>query len=112
MGDGNQIRDYLYVEDAVRAFVLVAERGLLGEVYNLGSGFPVRIRDLAEEIITAVKLKGVAIEYTMESWPGDIKAWYADTSKIRQLGFKPEISWEEGLRRTVSFFYKYPNGLK
>jgi nucleoside-diphosphate-sugar epimerase len=110
MGDGNQKRDYLYVEDAVRAFMLAAELGLPGEVYNLGSGIPVRIRDLAGEIIKVMKLNGV--EYTMESWPGDIKAWYADTSKISQLGFSPKISWEEGLRRTVSFFYKYPNGLK
>jgi nucleoside-diphosphate-sugar epimerase len=58
-----------------------------------------------------MELSGVDIEYTMESWPGDINAWYADISKIRKLGFLPEISWEEGLIRTVSFFEQYPNGI-
>jgi UDP-glucose 4-epimerase len=111
LGDGNQVRDYLYVDDAVDAFLLAAERGTSGGVYNVGSGMPVCIRDLAFEIIRVMGLKDVEVEYTMETWPGDIQAWYADVSKISALGFVPRISWGEGLRRTVEFFVEYPVGV-
>lgn len=108
LGDGEQVRDYLYVDDAVRALYLAAERGVPGEVYNLGSGQPVRIADLAREIGAALGLHEVELIFTNESWPGDIKAWYADTGKLTALGFVPEISWAEGLRRTVDYLATHP----
>lgn len=108
LGDGEQVRDYLYVDDAVRALVLAAERGVPGEVYNLGSGQPVRIADLALEIGSALGLQDVELTFTNQSWPGDIKAWYADASKLTRLGFVPEISWAEGLRRTVEYLAVHP----
>ncbi|MFI5212913.1 MAG: NAD-dependent epimerase/dehydratase family protein [Gemmatimonadales bacterium] len=104
LGDGNQVRDYLYIDDAVRGFVLAAERGEAGAVYNMASGIPVRIRDLAQQIIAALGLRDVKIHYTMETWPGDVREWYADTTLFASLGFRAEVPWEEGLRRTLESF--------
>jgi UDP-glucose 4-epimerase len=111
LGDGQQVRDYLYIDDAVRAFILAAERGLPGEVYNLGSGVPIKISDLACSLIDTLQIQNCAIEYTQQSWPGDIKAWYADRTKFTALGFDITVPWAEGLRRTVQFLIDYPNGL-
>lgn len=111
LGDGKQKREYLYIDDVIRAFLIVAELGLPGEVYNVGTGNPIRIRELADKIIKTMGLENVEIEYTMESWPGDIKEWYADTSKIQELGFSPNVSWDEGLRNTISFLEQFPNGV-
>jgi UDP-glucose 4-epimerase len=72
LGDGNQVRDYLYVDDAVRAFALAAEKGRKGDVYNVGSGNPVRIADLARKLADIMGLQKVNFECTMESWPGDV----------------------------------------
>ena len=112
LGDGSQVRDYLYVDDAARAFLLAAERGQPGAVCNLGSGIPVRISDLAQHVIAEMGLDGVEVEYTMASWPGDINAWYADITRLRELGFCPTVFWQEGLGRTVRFLLDYPQGLE
>jgi len=101
LGDGEQVRDYLHVEDAARALLLAATRGSAGEAYNVGSGVPVRIRDLAERIVSLMGLEGVSIVCTQHSWSGDVKAWIADVSKLAGLGFRPEVRWEDGLRDTV-----------
>jgi UDP-glucose 4-epimerase len=108
LGDGNQVRDYLYVDDAARAFALAAEKGRKGDVYNVGSGNPVRIADLARKLADIMGLQKVNFECTMESWPGDIKTWFADLTKITALGFAPQMPWDEGLRRTVEFLIEHP----
>jgi UDP-glucose 4-epimerase len=102
MGDGKQLREYLYVDDAVDALIIAAEKGTGGGVYNAGTGDPVTIRQLAEEIIDVMGLRGVQLAFTMKSWPGDIQEWYADISKIAALGFSPSVGRLEGLRRTVA----------
>jgi UDP-glucose 4-epimerase len=101
LGDGEQVRDYLHVQDAARALLLAAERGARGGVYNAGSGVPVRILDLAKQIAAIMGLARVHITCTQRSWPGDVKAWYADTEKFAALGFHPAVPWAESLRETV-----------
>ncbi len=103
VGTGNQLREYLYVDDAVDALVAAATRGQAGEVYNAGTGDPVRIRDLAMEIIACMGLKDVELHFTNESWPGDIDEWYADTGKLGQLGFTAKVARPEGLARTIAY---------
>ncbi len=103
IGSGEQVRDYTYVEDAVRAFVLLAERGKAGVPYNLGSGIPVRIRDLAQMIISQLGLGNTELICNNQEVVGDIAEWYADTSLLRSLGYEPQVPFQEGLRRTVQF---------
>jgi len=103
LGDGSQIRDYVYVTDAVEAMILTAKRGIPGEIYNVGSGKPVVIKDLAKMIINFMGLNNVKIMCTGTSWPGDIPRWYADIKKIQKLEFRPRFPLEEGLKRTVEW---------
>jgi UDP-glucose 4-epimerase len=106
LGTGEQVRDYVYVGDAVAGFMAAAERGEPGAVMNLGSGQGIRITDLADEIIQAMGLGGVSKAFTGSSWAGDIDAWYADASRLQALGWAPATSLEEGLAATVASLVK------
>ncbi len=102
-GDGEQIRDYLYIDDAVRGLVHIAEHGSAGQDYNLASGAPVRLFDLARKIATLMGHPESEILPTGEPSPGDVPKWYADISKIRRIGFMPQVSLDEGLLRTIRY---------
>lgn len=103
MGDGKQTRDYLYVADAVRALETIAVQGGSGETYNLASGVPVRVIDLARQISVILGADDCEIVTTGRSWPGDIQAWYADVSKLQSLGFHQSVGLQAGLERTVGW---------
>ena len=102
LGTGEQVRDYVYVADAVAGFMTAARRAEPGAVLNLGSGQGIRIADLADEIIHAMGLTGVGKEFTGSSWAGDIDAWYADPSRLKALGWSPATSLQDGLAATVA----------
>lgn len=103
IGDGSQVRDFLFVEDAIRGLALLADKGNPGEIYNLASGSPTTIRDLAGMVIEEIGLNDVAIKYTFTPSPGDVPRWYAEISKIRALGFAPRVPLRAGLRRTLAW---------
>src|SRR5436190_13517953 len=94
LGTGKQVRDYCYVSDSVRCFILAAEsEKSVGEVFNLAGGSPVSIKDLVLLILKTLNLKNTKINFTGKSWKGDIEKLIADTQKAQTiLGFKPEIS--------------------
>jgi UDP-glucose 4-epimerase len=102
LGDGLQVRDYLYVDDAVRGLVAVATRGEPGTDYNVASGEPVQLLDLARRIATLMGHPGIRIVPTGRSFPGDTPRWFGDVARIRALGFRPEIGLDDGLRRTIA----------
>jgi len=104
-GDGTQMRDFNYVEDTVRAMMLVAECGVLrGEVYNVASGRACFIHELAETLcrVMAVQLK---FNYSGSVRRGDPDKWSVDISRLTALGYRPKMSLEEGLKRTVEWFF-------
>jgi UDP-glucose 4-epimerase len=103
LGDGQQMRDYVYVTDAVRALQLIGERGEAGGDYNLSSGTPTRIFDLARTIAGLMGHADIDIVTTGESWPGDIPRWYGDNSRLRALGWEQTVDLETGLKKTVEF---------
>ena len=101
-GDGSQTRDFVYVEDVVRATLRALGEGIRG-VYNVGTGRSVTILELAELVMKVVGRK-LKVIYGPPR-PGDIKHSRADISKaIRELGWRPEIPLEEGLRLTLEHF--------
>ena len=103
-GDGTEVRDFAYVANAVTALVLLADRARMeGEVYNASDGRPVTIRELAEILCEKT---GVSprITCTGEVRPGVSRAWVADTSRLRELGFQPRVVLEDGLAETVAWF--------
>jgi len=108
LGDGTQVRDYLFIDDAVRGLELIATAGTAGEEYNLASGVPVTLMDLTGKIAVAMGCSDIAIETTGKSFAGDTPRWYADVTKIRSLGFEPRVNLDTGLRRTIEWLSTVP----
>jgi UDP-glucose 4-epimerase len=103
-GDGGQVRDFLYVANAVEALLHVAESGPLeGEVYNASDERPVTIREVAEAIAAAMGLSP-RIVTTGVVRAGSSRSWIADVTKLRALGFDPVVRGDQGLRDYVAWF--------
>ena len=102
LGDGQQIRDYIYIDDLVDGFLLIMQKGVSGEDYNLSSGQPIKIIDLTKKIAGLMNLPDLEILFTNESYNGDISQWYANIDKIKKLGFSPNIDLETGLEITIN----------
>ncbi|GKZ14590.1 NAD-dependent epimerase/dehydratase family protein [Haladaptatus sp. T7] len=95
-GDGEQTRDFVHVDDIVRANLLAATTEHVGEAYNIGTGDSVTIRELAETI-RDVSASSSDIVHT-DPRPGDIDESEADISKATEkLGYEPTIPLDEGL---------------
>jgi len=102
-GDGTQVRDFNYVANVVDALLFVAERGALtGETYNVGSEEPVAIRDLAH-MICRVMNADPRFVFSGEVRPGVAQRWYADITRIKQLGYRPRLKLAEGLAATIAW---------
>ena len=109
-GEGDQLRDFNYVDDVTRAFLLAGSNPKTdGEAYNLGSGNPISFSKIMEKVID---IAGSG-EIQFIPWPDDRKRietgdYVADFSKIRaELGWNPEVSFEEGMEKTIAFYRKY-----
>lgn len=100
-GDGNQSRDFLYVENAVSANLLAAKSKAAGIAVNIGGGVAVTVNELAGKIN---KILGTSI--TPKHAParkGDVRHSLADITLARRLiGFAPKITFDDGLKRTIS----------
>jgi dTDP-glucose 4,6-dehydratase len=101
-GDGTNVREWTYVEDNCRAVTTVLEEGKPGEVYNIGSGNELQNVEVTRRILNAVGASGDLIEF-IEDRPGHDQRYALDTTKVRELGWEPEWSFEEGLERTVDY---------
>jgi UDP-glucose 4-epimerase len=103
-GGGEQTRDFLYVEDAVRAYALVLAQGadLAGSIFNIGTGVQTSIRALAE---TVLRVTGSTSELIVrESRRSDLPALCADIGRIQAaLGWAPQVALEDGIRRLADW---------
>ncbi len=110
-GDGQQIRDWLYVEDHARALIKVATEGEIGETYNIGghnekANLTVveTLCDLLQELVPQEHSYRELITFVTDR-PGHDVRYAIDASKIeRELGWKPEETFETGLRKTVEWY--------
>jgi dTDP-L-rhamnose 4-epimerase len=103
--DGLQSRDFIWVEDIADACVLCMESEKANyQVFNVGSGKPISILEIAKVLIKLLGVKDVEPEVTYKFRKGDVRHCYADTSKIRNmLGFEPKVSFENGIRRLINW---------
>jgi len=108
LGDGLQVRDYLFIDDAVRGLMMVATEGAAGEEYNVASGIPVQLHDLARLIAELMGHPRIRIRTTGRSFAGDTARWYADISKVRALGFEPRVDLRSGLLQTIAWLAARP----
>lgn len=105
LGDGEQIRDYLFIDDVLEGIYSIMTNGQPGEDYNLASGVPVRIIDLVKLVATLMDHPNIRITTTGQSFAGDVLRWYADIQKISEIGFTPKISLTTGLQRTIDWLH-------
>ncbi len=106
LGDGTQIKSYLYVKDGVEGIVRGIERTQAQKnVYNLGHDEFITVTEAADIILDELKLKDVRLEFAggKRGWVGDSPMVHLETAKLKALGWQPKVSIEEGLRRTVRF---------
>jgi dTDP-glucose 4,6-dehydratase len=97
-------REWLHVDDHNRAIELVLERGTVGETYNVGSGIERSIEEIAD-LVLELTGKPEALKSIVPDRPGHDRRYLLDSSKLRrQLGWKPDVDFEEGLRRTVDWY--------
>jgi nucleoside-diphosphate-sugar epimerase len=110
-GDGLQIRNFVYVSDAVEGVLKIIEReDLQGEVFNIGSSDHIRILDLAYQIWASVGNSGkpeiefIAYSDLCQNYE-DVRIRDLDLTKAQYLlGYAPQIRLEEGLKRTIDWF--------
>ena len=103
LGDGEQIRDYLYIDDVVEGLITIATNGKSGEDYNLASGYGVRLLDLAKNIASIMGFPNINIKLTGKSFPGDVPKWYGNITKINNIGFNQKIPLQNGLIQTINW---------
>jgi nucleoside-diphosphate-sugar epimerase len=104
---GEQLRDFTYVDDCVRAMLLAACREeAWGRIYNLGGERTVSLRETAELLVAAAGSGEFAVrEFPEERKKIDIGDYYSDFGRITaELGWRPEVSLEQGLQRTVAYY--------
>jgi len=102
-GDGLNVRDWLYVEDHVRAVEAALLRAPAGSVYNVGGGTELANIDVARRILDALDAPHDLIQFAPDR-RGHDRRYAMDSSLVRGLGWEPEIGFAEGLQRTVRWY--------
>jgi dTDP-glucose 4,6-dehydratase len=102
-GDGRNVREWIHVSDHARGIQTVLEKGLPGEIYNIGSGSHLSNNDLATEIINSMGLNENMKSYITDRKGHDFR-YSINSKKIEKLGFELIIPLKEGLRETVKWF--------
>ena len=104
-GDGTQTRDFTYINDVTEANILAANSEIEGEVFNVGGGSRISVNKLIE-LLEKIIEKNAKTKY-VEKQKGDVRDTLADTCKAREeLGWKPRVKMEEGLKRFVGWYKK------
>lgn len=97
-------RDITDVKDMVAAYQLVMEKGVFGEVYNIGSGRSVTMRAVLDKLIALTSVKILTETDTSKLRPTDIPEMLADIGKINKLGWEPKIQLDETLSRVLHWW--------
>ncbi len=102
-GEGLNIRDWMHVMDHCRGVDTIIERGRPGEVYNIGGGNEVRNVDLTHMLLRLADRPDSLIKRVQDRQGHDLR-YSLDTSKLRTLGWSPEVTFEQGLQDTVRWY--------
>jgi dTDP-glucose 4,6-dehydratase len=106
-GDGLNVRDWLYVDDNCAGIDLVLRDGVPGQVYNIGGGNEVQNLTITHRILDLLG-KGPELIRFVTDRPGHDRRYAIDCSKLRALGWSPEVPFEAGLARTVQWYADNP----
>ncbi len=119
-GDGRNVRDWLWVEDHAEAMDCILHRGRIGETYNIGGNnewanidLVHRLCDLTDELLERPLGTARQLIVFVKDRPGHDRRYAIDATKIRrELGWAPSLSFEEGLRRTIRWYFDHTDWLQ
>jgi UDP-glucose 4-epimerase len=109
-GDGSQLRDFVYVDDAADAFLRAGASGVCdGDVFNVGGDQPISLSELVQLLVRVADSGSVKfVEWPADKKRIDIGSFYSDSTKFRTTtGWAPQVCLEEGLRRTLAFYRQH-----
>ena len=102
-GSGKNVREWIHVIDHCKAIQLVLEAGNKGEIYNVGTGFHLTNLELASKILTKMGSNTSKVEFVEDRKGHDFR-YSVNFEKLRNLGFNPEVNFEEGLDQTIRWY--------
>ncbi|HEY0367311.1 MAG TPA: GDP-mannose 4,6-dehydratase, partial [Pyrinomonadaceae bacterium] len=103
-GDGQNVRDWIYVEDHCQAILAAAENGRSGAVYNIGARNERRNIDVVESVLDALEKPRSLIKYVKDR-PGHDRRYAIDPALVEsELGWQPRETWATGLRKTIEWY--------
>jgi dTDP-glucose 4,6-dehydratase len=103
-GDGMQVRDWLYVDDHCRAILAVLNKGREGAIYNVGGSRSLPNREVVRRILELTG-KPESLMITVKDRPGHDRRYALSSARIeRETGWRPEVSFEDGLPRTIEWY--------
>jgi dTDP-glucose 4,6-dehydratase len=102
-GDGRNVRDWLHVTDHCSALDLLIEQGENGQVYNVGGGNEVTNAELTGRILSRLGKPTSLIRFVADR-PGHDRRYSLDTTRLRRLGWAPQVPFDEGLREAVDWY--------
>ena len=105
--DGSAVRDFIHVEDHCRAIDLVLHDAPAGGVYNIGTGVETSGLKVAETVLKLMGKPPSLIEFVADR-PGHDYRYALDTTRISELGWKAQITFDEGLAKTVAWYQEHP----
>jgi len=103
-GNGKNVRDWLHVDDHCRGIYSVLMNGKSGDVYNIGGGRELTNLEITDLILKEMGANNSAIEYVEDRKGHDLR-YSVDWTKInRELGYEPQVKFEDGLRQTIDWY--------
>lgn len=100
-GNGSKVRDFIYVLDVCKAIEVILDKGTIGDIYNISEDNPHTIIDLANKLSNKLNTD-LKIENITDR-PFNDDRYYINSDKLRNLGWKPETKWEDGLNITIEW---------
>ncbi len=106
-GSGDSLRSYLYVTDVAEAFDIILHKGEIGEVYNIGTQKERSVLAVAKDVCRHFNVDPLtAVEYVPNRLFND-RRYFIDDSKLTSLGWKPKVSWDDGLKLTIQWYQQH-----
>jgi dTDP-glucose 4,6-dehydratase len=102
-GDGGAVRDYLFVEDHARGIDRALREGVVGTDYNVGAGGETDGITVADTVLRLLD-KPDSLKQFVRDRPGHDRRYAVDSTRLRALGWAPQVTFEEGMQRTVKWF--------
>jgi dTDP-glucose 4,6-dehydratase len=107
-GDGRAIRDWIFVDDHVRALDAIAHRGQVGETYLVGAEMEKTNLEVVEKVLTYLGRDGDSLEFVSDRPGHDLRYSLRPSPNLKGLGWRPRVGFDEGLRSTVQWYKDNP----